>query len=181
MSDRKVGQDAPQPTSNRKSILARLMKAHPAGPGHASEDDCPVCALIVQLELEEMEASSPVETSALQTERDTYCLVLGTLVRKLEAIHEDPRYKAVWQSFMLHGGQYTEPTYTEELEAAQKILRHFSESGAPQGEAGDRAGPLVSPAAGLGSLPPGSSSVKASGPRLGDPHPPSCACWECCK
>lgn len=78
---------------------------------------------------------SPVETTALQTERDTYCFVLGNLVRKLEAIHEDPRYKAVWESFMLHGGRYTEPTYTTEFEAAQKILRHFSDEPPPSEKA----------------------------------------------
>jgi len=61
----------------------------------------------------------------LQAERDVYCFALSKLVRKLEAVHEDPRYKAVWESFMIHGGRYTEPTYTEEFESAQKLLRHF--------------------------------------------------------
>ncbi len=72
--------------------------------------------------------------SALQTERDVYCLVLGTLVRKLDAVHEDPRYKAVWESFMLHGGRYTEPTYTEELERARAVLNHYDEAHAQKAE-----------------------------------------------
>ena len=74
---------------------------------------------------------SPVEPSdepsALQTERDVLCLTLGTLVRKLDAVHVDSRYKAVWESYMLHGGRYREPTYTAELDAARKLLGSFNE------------------------------------------------------
>lgn len=47
---------------------------------------------------------------------------LKKLVEKLEAVHADPRYLAVWQSYMIHGGRYTEPTYTAELEAAKAFL-----------------------------------------------------------
>lgn len=43
-------------TSNGSNVLQRLIKAHPAKQGHASEDDCPVCKLIVELQLEEMNA-----------------------------------------------------------------------------------------------------------------------------
>lgn len=68
---------------------------------------------------------APETEGALQIERDVYCLALSRLVRKLEEVHEDPRYKAVWESFMIHGGKYTEPTYTEEFESAKKMLRHF--------------------------------------------------------
>ena len=77
------------------------------------------------------------EPRTLQTERDVYCLVLGTLVRKLDAIHEDPRYKAVWESFMLHGGRYTEPTYTEELERARAVLNHYDEVNTKKAKLGD--------------------------------------------
>ena len=73
-----------------------------------------------------------VETRALQTERDCYCLLLSNLVRRLDEIHDDPRYKAVWESFMLHGGRYTEPTYTEQLEAARAYLQRAESAEKPE-------------------------------------------------
>jgi len=39
-------------SSDPKSILERLRKAHPPGPNHASKFDCTICALIVELEQE---------------------------------------------------------------------------------------------------------------------------------
>jgi hypothetical protein len=41
---------------------------------------------------------------------------------KLEAIHDDPRYQAVWMSYQVHGGNYLEPTYMNELDALRKAL-----------------------------------------------------------
>ena len=43
-------------------------------------------------------------------------------VNKLDAIHEDPAYKSVWASYMIHGGRYQGPTYTAELAAVRAVL-----------------------------------------------------------
>jgi len=47
---------------------------------------------------------------------------LTTLVSRLDAVHADPRYIAVWFSYQIHGGQYTDPTYHDELKAARAAL-----------------------------------------------------------
>ena len=47
---------------------------------------------------------------------------LQGLVDKLDEIHEDPRYKSVWTSYMIHGGRYHGPTYVEELARARAAL-----------------------------------------------------------
>ena len=47
---------------------------------------------------------------------------LRTLVEKLDAVHADPRFQAVWTSYMVHGGRYTEPRYDKELSAAKAAL-----------------------------------------------------------
>lgn len=49
--------------------------------------------------------------------------VLGGLVNRLYAIHEDEQYKYVWFSYANHGGDYSNgPTYTKELEAGRQAL-----------------------------------------------------------
>lgn len=48
--------------------------------------------------------------------------VLRTLVDKLEAVHADPRYAAVWTLYAVHGGHYTEPKYEQEFNDAKKAL-----------------------------------------------------------
>lgn len=100
----------------------------------AVTDDPTEIWLTMRLLCEELQARREIdrggepsdEPSPLQIERDVYCLALSRLVRKLEAVHEDPRYKAVWESYMIHGGQYTEPKYTEELKGARELLSHYS-------------------------------------------------------
>lgn len=47
---------------------------------------------------------------------------LEELVVRLEEVHEDPRYEAVWISYQTHGGRYTEPTYTKQLASAKALL-----------------------------------------------------------
>ena len=47
---------------------------------------------------------------------------LEALVNRLDVVHADPRYQSVWQLFMIHGGVYTEPTYTNELQNARAAL-----------------------------------------------------------
>ncbi len=44
------------------------------------------------------------------------------LVAKVRAIEQDPRYRTVWESFAMHGGRYSEPTYTAELKALEAAL-----------------------------------------------------------
>lgn len=48
---------------------------------------------------------------------------LEGLVRRLEVVHEDSAYKAVWTSYHIHHGTYRGPQYTLEFESAQQALR----------------------------------------------------------
>lgn len=47
---------------------------------------------------------------------------LRALVEKLDIVAADSRYEAVWVSYMVHGGRYSGPTYSAELEAAKLLL-----------------------------------------------------------
>ena len=54
------------------------------------------------------------------------------LQRKLEEVHADHRYQAVWHMYMIHGGNYTEPKYEKELvehKSALDALRKEIENG----------------------------------------------------
>lgn len=44
------------------------------------------------------------------------------LAAKLRAIHDDPKYKAVWVTAQLHSGSYSGPQYGKELAALEKAL-----------------------------------------------------------
>lgn len=55
------------------------------------------------------------------------------LVDKLELIHADGQYMGVWTSYMIHGGNYTGPNYSAELEALKSAL-----AASPSGERVDR-------------------------------------------
>lgn len=44
------------------------------------------------------------------------------LLQKLDAVHADSRYLAVWQSAQCHIGKYEGPTYTNELMQLEKAL-----------------------------------------------------------
>ncbi len=81
----------------------------------------------------------------LETQRDTWFRehdrlqkALETLVNRLDEVHADPRYQSVWQLFMIHGGDYTEPKYEAELNAAKAALSHcgaqISGQSSPAGE-----------------------------------------------
>lgn len=82
-----------------------------------------IAALKVLDAADELDRHRAEEPPTLQTERDCYCLLLSALVRRMEECHADERYKAVWHSYMIHGGKYTEPTYTAEFERARDFLR----------------------------------------------------------
>jgi hypothetical protein len=67
----------------------------------------------------------------LEADRDRLCeivlrnpcrVALKTLLTRLDEVHADSRYMSVWMLYAAHGGRYTEPTYTAELEAARKAL-----------------------------------------------------------
>lgn len=47
---------------------------------------------------------------------------MEALEAKLRLIHDDPRYKAVWQSSQIHIGRYEGPQYEEELDRVTAIL-----------------------------------------------------------
>lgn len=46
----------------------------------------------------------------------------AALVAKLDAIHEDPRYQAVWIIAKVRNGSYEGPQYRDELEALRSLL-----------------------------------------------------------
>jgi hypothetical protein len=47
---------------------------------------------------------------------------LQDLVSKLELIANDNQFKGIFVLNHVHGGSYTGPTWTEEFEAAKKVL-----------------------------------------------------------
>jgi hypothetical protein len=47
---------------------------------------------------------------------------LKRLVDKLDLIGEDPQFRSVWTMHKVHGGNYTGPTYVEELKEARAAL-----------------------------------------------------------
>lgn len=55
-------------------------------------------------------------------ERDKALDLLKALVNRLKFVHADSRYLSVWTCYAIHGGRYTEPTYTKEFEAAADWL-----------------------------------------------------------
>lgn len=46
------------------------------------------------------------------------------LVKKLELIHSDKKYEAVWINYHIHGGVYIGPKYDMELIKAKKTLKN---------------------------------------------------------
>jgi len=58
----------------------------------------------------------------LRAENARLRAALDGLVEKLDEVHADRQYQAVWQCSRLRYGQYTGPTYTEELAKAKAAL-----------------------------------------------------------
>lgn len=48
--------------------------------------------------------------------------LLTDLVTRLDYVHNHDNYKAVWSMYMIHGGNYTEPKYEKEFEAAKQAI-----------------------------------------------------------
>lgn len=48
---------------------------------------------------------------------------LKDLLDRLDVVHEDERYKSVWQISQLHVGQYKGPTYEEEYNNARRLVK----------------------------------------------------------
>lgn len=44
------------------------------------------------------------------------------LIRKMDAIHDDPKYRAVWENAQLRQGPYSGPKYADELQALREIV-----------------------------------------------------------
>jgi hypothetical protein len=47
----------------------------------------------------------------------------AALVKKLDEVHDDLNYKAVWYLYNAHGGTYRGPTYYDELNRAREALK----------------------------------------------------------
>lgn len=63
-----------------------------------------------------------VTTAPTQRRIEELETVLRKLVSKLDVLHADSQYKAVWTLYHAHGGRYSGPTYTEELASARAAL-----------------------------------------------------------
>lgn len=50
------------------------------------------------------------------------------LINKLDEIHNDSRYIAVWTNYHIHGCRYTGPTYIDELNKAKEVLSGIGNS-----------------------------------------------------
>jgi hypothetical protein len=57
-----------------------------------------------------------------QKQRDAALSAAKTLLERLDSIHEDGAYQAVWNIYTVHSGQYKGPTYVEELAALRTTL-----------------------------------------------------------
>ena len=62
------------------------------------------------------------DVKALTVENERLREIFGALVAKMDLIHEDPKFIAVWQIAQAHYGQYTGPKYEDELNAARAAL-----------------------------------------------------------
>jgi len=49
------------------------------------------------------------------TYEENLVLCCKQLISKLNEIHDDPKYQAVWQIYAIHGMTYSGPNYEEEL------------------------------------------------------------------
>lgn len=66
-----------------------------------------------------------IEKAARRTHRDTPGEVVDAakaLLVKLDEVHADPRYQAVWTLARIHSAPYGGPTYTEEVAALRSAL-----------------------------------------------------------
>ena len=66
------------------------------------------------------------EILKLQRERQGLLAVARAaedLKNRLGAVHADERYQSVWILYKIHGGEYTEPTYTVELDKLREALK----------------------------------------------------------
>jgi hypothetical protein len=55
----------------------------------------------------------------MRCQRDQLADALRGLVDRLDDVHIDPAYKAVWEIHQLHAGPYAGPTYVADLEKAR--------------------------------------------------------------
>ena len=69
------------------------------------------------------EHSGDAMVEDLQERISTLEAALRGLVDRLDVIHADPKYRAVWEIYMIHQGPYSGPQYGDELEIARKALK----------------------------------------------------------
>jgi hypothetical protein len=83
---------------------------------------CSVCGVCLQFVCPD--CSRPA-LAASQAEAKELRGALDVLVSRLRVIHEDPRYKSVWQLYALHGGVYIGPSYKDQLDGAESVLKRW--------------------------------------------------------
>lgn len=44
------------------------------------------------------------------------------MIAKLDMMHHDPQYMAVWQNYLIHGGKYSGPNYSQEFKELKAAL-----------------------------------------------------------
>ena len=64
-----------------------------------------------------------LEINELEQRISTLEAALRGLVDRLDIVHADSKYRAVWTLHMIHNGPYDGPKYKDELDAARKALK----------------------------------------------------------
>ena len=64
---------------------------------------------------------------SLQDRHERLCTAARTLLGKLDAVYNDPRYKAVWTCALVHGDIYKDgPNWSDEVDALRRAVREVS-------------------------------------------------------
>lgn len=117
--------------SFQKSINEHPMKNAPTGTNllDAIQAEAMVRYMIEGLQI----APSAPESPSLPVGVEGVAKALGDLIARLDYVHADERYMAVWIMYAIHGGKYIGPKYDQELEAARNVL-----TGCGQNDVGTR-------------------------------------------
>lgn len=97
--------------------LAFLLSVVRCGESLSADEEANVRNIIKRLELEDDFTKHLAERHATLAETSR------TLCEKLYAVHNDPRYRRVWEIAQSHRGPYDGPTYTVELSRLESMLR----------------------------------------------------------
>lgn len=69
------------------------------------------------------------ESNQHKHQADALAVALENFINKIKTIHDNPEYRAVWESAQIHRGSYKGPTYIEELKNADDTLKQYRGEG----------------------------------------------------